>query len=154
MRNPLHLAAILALTFLISCSTVDAPILEEEDDTVQNPETLVELVNTAWYIVNCSQSNEFLLDGYTECEYFQWISFSMDRVYVRHAGNPNLVNHFLCDIDGDFLTMTRQGCGFVGSPNFIELKIVSYDETAIQIGIKAPNLNPNFSRVLTFAKVN
>jgi hypothetical protein len=81
-------AAILSLA-MFSCTAV------EEDATQPTPQptpeadlsVLMELVNQSWDLKDCPTGSTLNLEGYTECDYLSYMSFTEESVFIRHGNN-------------------------------------------------------------------
>jgi len=139
------------LTLVFSCSTVDEAVLTEEEPipTTTTSDMLLNLVDSDWDLSECPENPSLIINGYTECQYLDRISFTESVVYIKNVVNSYLTPHNICAAyDENLRLSTHNSCN---TPKF-DWKIISLTDDIMTIEVTAPNLDPDYLENFEFTR--
>ena len=139
----------LLLLLFFSCTVAEeeaiTPTVVTNDTSV-----LMEMVNSSWILNDCPTSSTLNIEGFTECDYLNYMSFTEEAVYIRHGNNTYFTKHNICSVDGNQMVVSRQGCGFSEWTGITEWTIVTVEDGSLEIDVRYPNINPNYNERYTY----
>jgi hypothetical protein len=139
----------LILLALFSCSTIQEDAVIHTQPTNDNS-MLLELVNSSWRLKTCPTTSAINIEGFNECSYLNYMSFTEEAIFIRHGNNSYFTKHNICFVDGGNMVVSRQGCGFTEWSGVLEWEIIHFDESSMDIEVRFPNLNPGYSERFIF----
>jgi len=121
---------------------------EEPIPTTTTSELLLTLVDSDWDLTSCPEQTSLVINGYTECQYLDRISFTESIIYIKNVVNSYLTPHNICAAYDLNLRLSNNSC----NQHLFDWKIISISETKMIIEVCAPNNNPDYKEQFEYSK--